>query len=307
MTLRAVAIALIITTSSTPAASLEERVHALAAANDEAGLRELLEDLRAHPVETATTDKSVELRLQALVALAQIQLETKPTDAKATIDEAIRIARGSSLPIVDHEALSELIKARLQDPSNAPLGELLVACESPCHVILDERSAGVGAEVVTRGIPLGPHRLYLRDAEDADHSLATTFELSRDEPRYQTRLAAPPSLIDTNPSSDSSHPAPRRRLPRWAGLVGMGAGVAAAIAGGVLLGFDGRCPDGSDAATSDCPDVLSTQTSGAVLLAVGGGLMVGFAIPFAIGEQRQKAHRRALSWTYPSASPPLRP
>ncbi|MBC8069766.1 MAG: hypothetical protein IAG13_15620, partial [Deltaproteobacteria bacterium] len=92
-----------------------------------------------------------------------------------------------------------------------------------------------------------------------------------------------------------------RKLPRWAGILGMAAGAAAIVAGGVLLAVDGECPDFSNnTGEGACKRTLNTKTTGYVVIGAGAAFMVGFTIPFAIGESRQaKARKRSTTMWRP--------
>jgi hypothetical protein len=66
----------------------------------------------------------------------------------------------------------------------------------------------------------------------------------------------------------------------------------------VLVAVDERCPDFTDAmGEAACKRRLNTDGTGYAVLGAGLGLMLGFAIPFGIGESKQaKARKRSTAW-----------
>jgi hypothetical protein len=93
-------------------------------------------------------------------------------------------------------------------------------------------------------------------------------------------------------------------VPRWASIAGISGGAAMVIAGGVLLGIDGKCPGGHDPVTEveQCPSVYNTNVSGGVLVGVGAVVMLGMGTVLTIteiqrskqGKQRPTALRRRI-------------
>jgi hypothetical protein len=173
-----------------------------------------------------------------------------------------------------------------------------VTCSVQCRVILDGRAAGQGTDVMVTGVPLGGHQLRIEPmSDDIDHHFQTDVLLSSGEPErtfdYQVPEAGAGTTAD-DPTRADDRPAKRRRLPRWAGIVGIGAGAALTIAGAVLIAFDGKCPDGSDPMGADpCLNVLNTDAVGIALTSIGAATLVGFSIALGIGEARQKKQASA--------------
>lgn len=271
--------------NESPASGVQPLNEALARFHDLGPLA--ARDLEAH-----------EARIYALLSLARAHLALEQTDEAAeAMDAAIRVARGDRLPAtVFGPGLVELHERRLSAPENRPEGQLTVTCTPACEVVLDERGAGSGTQVEVRNLPLGPHRVHVHaTAADVEDILSAQIELTADSPAAALTYApaAPEAGTETPTSGQPMKDTPARRLPRWAGIVGIAAGAAAMVAGGVLLGLDGRCPDGSDpSGPNTCIDVLNTDKPGIALLVTGGALMTGFGVVLAIGETRDRKRRR---------------
>jgi hypothetical protein len=129
--------------------------------------------------------------------------------------------------------------------------------------------------------------------------LVESITLSDDVPEaaLSFEVEAPPpeangeDTLPVDPGPDAG--VPKRRLPRWASIVGISVGAAAVVAGGVLIGVHGRCPDGSDpVGPNACLDVLSTRGAGIGVLVGGAALLTGFSIALGIGETRDNKRRR---------------
>lgn len=289
--------------------SAAELVNALQAAEQKANeepaaglapLREALDRYQEHGPLVARDKKAHEARVYGLLALARAHLALEQTeDAHRVMDEAIRVARGDPLPAkMFGPRLVKLYEARMSAPENRPAGQVSIKCTPACDVLINARLAGSGRHVDLMNVPLGSHRVQVHVTHDSENLFDQTIELTEDEPAFELDYqplgvdessdgADIEPLVDGKPAAES-----RRLLPRWAGILGVATGAAAVIAGGVLLGFHGRCPDGSDPTAADaCINVLDTQGAGIALLAVGGATLTGFGIALAIGETRDRKRR----------------
>jgi hypothetical protein len=266
-------------------------------------LEAALERYEALAFDVARDSKAHEARVYAMLALARAHLSLdQPEDAQRIMDEAIRIARGDPLPAKTFgPRLLELYEKRMAAPENAPKGQVVVECTPACDVLLNARLAGSGRKVELSDIPLGAHRVRARSSDrDIDRSIDERFVLTADQPTMRLELA-PTDEDDARPSTSpnatttritDSPSGQRRLLPRWAGIVGVATGAAALIAGGVLLGFHGRCPDGSDPSGENaCVNVLSTRNPGIAMLAVGGAIFTGFGVVLILDETRARRRR----------------
>jgi hypothetical protein len=266
-----------------------------------AALRAALDRVEELGFVVARDPKAHEARMYGLLALARAHLSLGQDDeAREIMDEAIRVARGDSLPTKTFgPRLVELHDSRLAAPENRPLGQLVVECTPACDVLLNARLAGSGRRVELSNIPLGPHRVRVQaTAGGEDELLDQRIVLTENEPAAKLEIAptAPVAEDETETEIIDDVPdaaQPRRMLPRWAGIVGVATGAVAMIAGGVLLGFNGRCPDGSDPSSAECINVLSTKAPGIALLAVGGAAFAGFGVVLIVDETRVRRGRTA--------------
>jgi hypothetical protein len=225
-----------------------------------------------------------EARAFAVLALARTRLVLgKPEDAAAALDEAIVTIR-TALPVDQFgPALQQLHDERVAALAPMPAASLTVRCSVPCLVIVDEQPFPsalppgvhrVWVEALARGLPVLREELRLTPGQ--------AFELV-----YEVAAPAP----DLLPRPVVEEVAPRRILPRWASVLGLAAGAGTAIAGGVLVGVDHRCPDLSNPRQVPCPNILDTDTGGFALLGVGGAVAITAAVILAIDEARARRAR----------------
>src|SRR5690606_29924361 len=66
---------------------------------------------------------------------------------------------------------------------------------------------------------------------------------------------------------------PKRIAPRGIEIDGLVFGAGLMVAGGIMLGFDGKCTDGSDSPRA-CPKIFEGTAGGIASLAVGGALLI---------------------------------
>lgn len=257
-------------------------------------------------------------RLYALLALARARLTTgKQELATEAIDLAIATAGGRSLPVkLFGPAVMALHERRLAIAKERASTALTVTC-SHCLVVVEAAplacaSAGKDAEV--RLAP-GSWRVVLVDADKPSVTRAATLTLTDiDRARFELAPQAVPPPNDAGsgkgktPREKKPKPArdPNRKLPRWAGILGVSLGVAAMIAGGVLVGIDGQCVGGGDPEKDLCPNVNNTSAAGIGVLAGGAAMAVGFAVPLAIGEKRSKQVRPSAALRVGAGSLSLR-
>lgn len=281
-------------------ALLQRLQTAQAAAGDDpsvgrAELQSALDAVTEAPSIVARSPELHEARMQALLSMAELALDQGDAQAAtAALDEVIRTARGDTVDTAAlSTALATLYQERLGAESVRPTGSLHVTCEVACRVMLNERLVGRGNEVLLTGIPLGRHRLYVEPLDDGPAPLSRSIALLADASEQTLTYAPEPVPSEPTAVVGPTQPtdAAPRRLPRWAGIVGIVGGVAVLAAGGVLLGLDGRCPDGGDPRRQMCPDVLRTQGAGIGLSIAGTGAIVGFSVALGIGESRQRRQR----------------
>lgn len=269
-------------------------------------LRRALSKLEAKPGLTAHDDAAHEVRIDGLLTLAraELALEAEP-EAITAIDEAIRIARGENVPVIDYgPSLAKLYELRVAAPEMRPDGSVHVTCTTRCRVVLDGREAGLGTDVLVTGIPLGRHRVRIEPDYAIDgEAFEERFFLAAATTKQVFEYTPPPPPKDAattdGAEGDDGSAAPageQRKLPRWASIVGISVGAVLVGAGAALIAIDGDCPDGTDPMGPDaCQNTLATLPIGAALTAVGAGSMVGFSVALGIGEAREKKRKTATA------------
>ncbi|MFO0635807.1 MAG: hypothetical protein U0168_23455 [Nannocystaceae bacterium] len=237
-------------------------------------------------------------RVYALLALARARVTLgDAAQAEAAIDLALATAGERALPtklfgpavVTLHERRSASAAERASATLSVTCSRCLVAIEGAAH------RCAQGDKATELRLPPGRWRVTLVDAVDPSHTRSEAVELG--EIGRASLVLPPRSGADTGGRDG----APRRVLPRWAGIAGVSLGVGLVVTGAVLLGLHGRCPDGSDPRRPDaCTDVLATGPLGVGLLAGGAATAIAFAIPLAIGERRAKRARAgktaAIRW-----------
>ena len=263
-----------------------------------------LEACDKDPVAVAAAVQVHNLRIRALLTLAKIEAAAgAEASAIAAIDAAIRIARGEPLPVDEFGAkVVKLHDLRVSAPELRPAGTLHITCSVQCRVLLDGREAGRGSDVQVSGIPLGSHQLYVEPIDPAiHHQFQTDVLLSNGEPERAFDVTVPVATRPDDPPPDKKATPPKdgikpRRLPRWAGILGIAVGAGLTVGGAVLLAVDGRCPGGGPTTGPNaCSDLLDTLGVGAALTAIGGGTLIGFSVALGIGESRDAKRKKAKS------------
>ncbi len=265
-------------------------------------LRRALEDVAAVPGVTARTVGLQELRIEGLLILARALLVLdSPDEAAEALDEAIRVSGGSVSGVGDYgPSLSKLYEERRSDPQLRPAGSIHVTCSGPCRFILDGRVIGNGTDVVATGIPLGAHVVRLEPETSAAPDVFEQHDvILRDTAPEQDFSYDPPAPAKPTTGEAAAQPATGdsgRKLPRWAGILGMTLGGVAMLGGAFAIAIDGRCPDLSDASPKEgqqqCRDVHTSLGTGIGVLAVGVGSITGFGVAFGLGEAKDKRFRR---------------
>ncbi|MCR9161914.1 MAG: hypothetical protein ACE37F_26020 [Nannocystaceae bacterium] len=269
-------------------------------------LRQALDDVARQPGVVGRNPKLQSLRIEGLLYLARALLALDDrSGAVDAIDEAIRVSGGNVASVGKFgPSLEKLYDERRGAPELRPAGAVQVSCTGgPCRVFLDGRVIGTGTDISSTGIPLGPHviRIEPQAAGAATPAGDEAFEqqvltLSDASPSAALTFAVPAAP----PTADGGEGERRvaagdsgRKLPRWAGILGMTLG-AVAVAGGVFaIAIDGRCPDLSNPDPSlgnACRDVHDSIVTGAVVLGAGVGAVTGFGIAFGLGERKDKRH-----------------
>lgn len=272
--------------SAEPAASVEAIEAALAQLAEQPSLAG----------DEAAQDKLAEAR----VSLAWLHLaQGDQAAAAAAMDEALRSARGRSLePGRFGPAVLDLHDARKAALAKAGSATIEVDCKVPCTVVINEQLAPNPAP----DLALGSYRVWVGASEASDPSWARhQVELDRagatatvvfDDPApvlvpVDVPLAPPPPPVKV-----------KRKLPRWAEIVGVTAGIGLAATGAALLALNGKCRGGGDPLT--CAFVYDNAIQGASLLAAGGAVFLSFGALLTVDEVqvgRAKGRQATLTWT----------
>lgn len=253
-------------------------------------LREALEHANEDPVLLAKSDAARRAQRYARLALVRSLLATGDREAAAgLLDEMLAVAGDEPLPAkLFGPSVVELHAERSAAHAKRERAEIVVECDGDCVAIASDTLLGCAAagRPLHLQLPTGAWRVTVADLVAPSHRTASDLELAPMQSATM-RLGAPPDR-----AAPESAPA-KRKLPRWAGILGMSVGAAAMITGGVLLGVDGKCPDlktdpmGPDA----CSRRLNTDVPGIAMLVTGTVVFTGFTIPFAIGEHRARKRR----------------
>jgi hypothetical protein len=273
------------------------------------GLQAALAKADADSDIVARDSAASDARLYAQLALARSLLATeRKKDAVAVIEAALATANGRELPAkLFGPSLVSLHDERSAALAKGPRGTLELRCKGACFAAIDATPVACGDAGASEHVelPAGHYRVVLIDHADPTRRTEQTIDLSS-AATVTIELDNPPANVTTTPRGRGGRPHDAgvddggRKLPRWAGILGMAVGAAALVAGGVLVGVDGKCPDFTNPNTAGaCQDVLNTDGVGYALIGVGAGAAIGFAIAFGIGEKKQKnakQKKRATSW-----------
>ncbi len=260
-----------------------------------AALRDALEHAQEDPVLLAKSDAARRAQRYARLALVRSLLATGERDAAAgLLDDMLAVAGDEPLPAkLFGPSVVELHGERSAAHAKRERAEIVVECAGDCVAIVSDTLLGCAAagKPLHLQMPVGAWRITVADLAAPTHRTASELELLPTQ-SATVRLGAPPDRDGPAHGRPDGTPS-KRKLPRWAGILGMSVGAAAMITGGVLLGVDGKCPDlktdpnGPDA----CSRRLNTDVPGIVMLVGGGAVFTGFTIPFAIGEHRARKRR----------------
>jgi len=261
-------------------------------------LRRVLDELAGVPGVVGRDPRLQSLRIEGLLYLARALLVLDDRDgAVGALDEAIRVSGGSVSNVGDFgPSLSRLYDERRTAPELRPAGEVHVECTGgPCRVFLDGRVIGTGTDIGSSGIPLGSHviRIEPQELEPPEPFTQEVITLSGDQPRKDFTLELPVTETPTTATGPTKSGDSGRKLPRWAGILGMTLGGVAMAGGAFAIAIDGRCPDLSAADANDgnaCRDVHNSLYTGIGVLAAGAGALTGFGIAFGLGEAKDKRH-----------------
>lgn len=256
-----------------------ERGLELAKEDPEAGpvvLDVAIRALRKHPVELAADPYVQRLRILGLLSLAA------KSQSPSRIQEALRCSLGTPLPVAQFgPQLRQLYESELTAMQSRS-GVILIECETPCRVYVNENLVPDRIE----GVPDGIYRVY---AESVDGSLPPKYEELRVYPgvttlvRYGRHRRAPaPVFNPLDLPSEVDRPLPplpplhepldrKHRAP-------LAIGATLLAAGGLALGL------------LPVP-ILKSERQATLALGIGGpiGLLTGIILVSRVSVSRRKA------------------
>lgn len=255
-----------------------------------AALQTQLARARTDAIAIARDPDASKARLYASLALAANLVAAGQRDGAIALVDPLIAASTTEPPIKLYgPELVALVAERRTALARREPGTIEVACARGCQVVVEGvimGCAGPGAPLRVQ-MPSGRWHVDVFAPDDVGH--ATSGEIDVGAGATAKLVLAPTAAIDER-GPGRAHDHGTRKLPRWAGIVGVSVGVALMIVGGVLVGVDGKCPDLKTAARGPgaCGRRLATDGIGYGLLGGGAAISIGFAIPLAIGERRSR-------------------
>lgn len=281
----------------------------IAANNDpEANLATLvgaIERLAEFGPEIAASAEGREALDLSLLNLARTLLLTgDEAQAAEVMDQTIRAAYGRKLPIKRFGptlvGFHNKRRALLDDQGSA---SIQVQCQVSCRVVIDAQPATTDSGPLY----LGSHRVWIEATDDEVEPARHDIVLDERDVTKVVHFPAERALeCEEQPLVEiatprAEPPAATRILPRWAEITVGVIGLGAAVAGGVMLGLDGKCPGGLDpiADAQQCPRLYEGTVPGLVALGVGSALFVAGTVTLSVDEVRVGNHRgrqATLAW-----------
>jgi hypothetical protein len=303
--------------ASEPAAAAAGDYDAALAAVDEANiavnrdpeanlpaLETAIDELLAFGPQIAADPKGREALDLSQLNLARALLMGEQKDKAAEVMDAVLLtAHDRKLPIRRFgPTLVKFHDERRKKLDKQGTGSIQVQCRVSCKVVIDEQQATPSSGPLY----LGAHRVWIEaadgSAEPERHEITLTEEGATEVVYYPAEVeeeceVPPPAPVVEPPPP----PPPKRVLPRWAEIGVLAIGVGAAVAGGVLLGLDGKCPGGLDPVedAADCPELYEGTVSGLIAVGAGSALVLTGTVMLAVDEVRvgkQKGRQAMLTW-----------
>lgn len=221
--------------------------------------------------------------------------------AEREIDRVLREAFDDTVPAGRFGPdVSKLARERQAALDGAGKAKLELVCHQPCEVLVGARRIDpAGTELY-----LGTYALRVRSVDGSVEPLERSVELSEAGATVTIEFgAAPQPEPEPEPAPEPEpEPAPapvvdapapvvppKRIAPRGIEIDGLVFGAGLMVAGGIMLGFDGKCTDGSDSPRA-CPKIFEGTAGGIASLAVGGALLITSAVLLAIDERKLAKH-----------------
>ncbi len=286
-----------------------------------AALERALAGLAQHPEQIPNDSETLDRLAQARLGLAWQRLVNDDEPAAiAAMDEAIRSARGRSLPAGKFgPKVLRLYEDRLQALKDSGTAIIAVECGAiPCQIVVDERRSANP----TDPLYLGSYRVWVgpRDGDAVWEFYEVKLSIRNEQVDVVYKAGANAAKLEAPPEPElgfepvgppvgatDTKPKKARMLPRWASILGMTVGAGLAVGGGLLL-LDGACLDGSDvepdADAPPCDRVWQRNVPAGLgygLLGVGAGVFVVSGVVLTVDEVRvgdRKGKQAMLTWTF---------
>jgi hypothetical protein len=262
-----------------------------------------IEQLSSFGPQIAEDARAREVLDLSLLNLARARLLTgDEAGAGEVMDQVLRSAYGRTLPIKSFgPTLVEFHDQRRALLEQQGTAAIQVQCRVSCRVVIDAQPATADSGPLY----LGTHRLFIEavDGSVADVDLAIELgeagatEVIHYPAEEPTCDQVAPVVAPPQPPP----PPPKRILPRWAEITVAAIGVGAAVAGGVMLGLDGKCPGGRDpvADAQQCPTLYEGTVPGLVAIGIGSALLIAGTVTLSVDEVRigkERGRQAMLTW-----------
>jgi hypothetical protein len=192
---------------------------------------------------------------------------------------------------VDVDCRSEDVSLSLGPLLDRLLGKALSRQRDTMQI--DPKPSDAAIRLRDLDLGTGPRTLVLwHDSYQVSARLAgydtvqRTFEMNGNAPKV-----LPIVLTKTAPAVAKVDPPTVTKRPLW--KIGIGSallvgGVVLVSVGGYALAIDGRCVMEPVAPVVECPQLVDSRPAGIAMLSVGGGLLLGGGLAFAIPSSRSK-------------------
>jgi hypothetical protein len=275
-----------------------------------AALEQGLEQLGQFPTDLRADTAVLAKMGRARIALVALLIERDVLAAATAMDEAIRSARDTELPVRSFGPdVLRLYEQRRSVLEAAGTGTIEVDCQVACEVLINEHLSPNPSDPLY----LGAYRVWVR--ADSGSPEWTYYHVVLDAPDWPETLTYPPppplpqveSEIGNGAgtTTDTGHhqgSRTKRMLPRWAEIIGLAAGAGLAVTGGVLLSMNGDCEGGGTPSIPvTCPGVYDNSIQGYTLLGAGIGLFTLAGVMLTVDEVRvgrNNARQAMITWTF---------
>lgn len=238
--------------------------------------------------------------LTARLSLARGYKQLEPPDkarAEAILDQVLRTNDPALVDAKIQGLFPDLSgEAKKAKDKLAAEGKatIKVTCHQGCVVAVDNYPLGAvstSGEAIEHEFYHGTHTVLILSTDGENANVVQVVELGEDGEQLSFGTPIIPEVeivpVVELVGAELKVVEAKRKLPRWAEIVGVGVGSALIVTGGTLLSFDERCTDVSGHASEvNCPQMWESTAGGAVTLGVGIGLSVAAAVLLTIDERK---------------------